>query len=100
MSVKGNSIDLVTIMRNNESDDIVEFKKNIKVEITHGYIEEKKERQKTEIQKENEKYSFIFNKSLPLEEVVSRFITIEYDKNIPTDRVDKYMNSPLTDILN
>ena len=76
------------------------FKKNIKVEITHGYIEEKKERQKTEIQKENEKYSFIFNKSLPLEEVVSRFITIEYDKNIPTDRVDKYMNSPLTDILN
>ena len=76
------------------------FKKNIKEEITHGYIEEKKERQKTEIQKENEKYSFIFNKSLPLEEVVSRFITIEYDKNIPTDRVDKYMNSPLTDILN
>ena len=75
-------------------------KKNIKVEITHGYIEEKKERQKTEIQKENEKYSFISDKSLPLEEVVSRFISIEYDKNIPTERVDDYMNLPLTELLN
>ena len=75
------------------------FNDKVKLEIQHGYIEEKKERQKEEIQKENEKYSFIFDKSLPLEDKISRFIAIEYNKNIPTDSVKKYLSSGLNEIL-
>ena len=75
------------------------FNDKVKLEIQHGYIEEKRERQKEEIQKENEKYSFIFDNSLPLEDKISRFIMIEYDKNIPTDKVKTYLSSSLNEIL-
>lgn len=75
------------------------FKDKVKVEIVHGYTEERKKRQKEEIDSKHKKYIFLFDKSLPLEEKVSRFISIEYDKNISSDIVSKYMYQPLNEIL-
>ena len=75
------------------------YNKNIKLEIQHGYIEEKRERQQTEIDAENSKYGFIFEESLPLEEEVSRFISVEYNKDIPLSNIKIYMYSELSDIL-
>lgn len=75
------------------------FKDNIKLDIQHGYIEEKRERQKTEIEVENQKYAFLYDKSLDIEDKITQFISIEYNKDIPLDNVKKYMNLPLTEIL-
>ena len=75
------------------------FNNNIKVEITHGFIEEKRKQQKEKIQTDNEKYSFIFDKNLDMEYKVSKFIVIEYNKNIPTDNIAKYIYKPLSEIF-
>lgn len=75
------------------------FKDHIKTEITHGYIEERREQQKEKIDAENKKYDFIFDKNLPLEEMTSRFISIEYNKNIPSDTVSMYLYHTLNEIL-
>ena len=75
------------------------FNNNIKVEITHGFIEEKRKQQKEKIQTDNEKYSFIFDKNLDMEYKVSKFIVIEYNKNIPTDNIAKYIYKPLSEII-
>lgn len=75
------------------------FNKAIKIEITNGYIKSKREQQQKEIQEENERYDFIFDKSLPIEEIVSRFISIEYNKEIPVDTIKHYLYEPLQDIL-
>lgn len=75
------------------------FNDKIKLNIVHGYIEEKKKQQKEIIKKENEKYSFIFDKSLDLENKVSQFISIEYHKDIPSDSTSKYLFLPLNQIL-
>lgn len=78
------------------------FKYNdkIKIEIVHGYIEEKRKHQKEQVKIDNEKYSFIFDKNLELEDKISRFIAIEYDRNIPTDNISNYIYKPLNEIIN
>ena len=77
------------------------FKTNekVKVEITHGYIEEKREKQREQIKLDNDKYSFVFNKSMPLEDKVNQFITVEYNKDIPVDRISNYLYKPLMEII-
>ena len=75
------------------------YNENIKVEIVHGYIEEKRKQQKEQVKTDNEKYSFIFDKNLELEDKISRFISLEYDKNIPTDNISNYIYKSLNEIL-
>ena len=75
------------------------YNNNIKVEIVHGYIEEKRKQQKEQVKTDNEKYSFIFDKNLEIEDKISRFITLEYDKNIPTDNISNYIYKSLNEIL-
>lgn len=71
----------------------------IKVEISHGYIESKKKREKEAIKENNDKYSMIFDKSIPIEEKVSYFISVEYNKDISRDSIDSYLHRSLEDIL-
>lgn len=75
------------------------YKDNAKLEITNGYIEEKRKVQKEKVDEENEKYSFIFDKSLPLEDKIERFISITYNKEIPSKRVSTYIYKPLNEII-
>ena len=72
---------------------------HIKVEITHGYIESKKKREKQKIQEGNNKYSILFDKSYPIEDKVSYFISIEYAKELSKEKVDMYLHQPLDSIL-
>lgn len=72
---------------------------NIKVEITHGYIDEKRKQQKEQVKEDNKKYAFIFDKSLPLEDKVSQFISVEYNKDIPSDLISDYLYKPLLEII-
>lgn len=71
----------------------------IKVEISHGYIESKKKREKEAIKENNDKYSMIFDKSIPIEEKVSYFISVEYNKDISRESIDSYLHRSLEDIL-
>lgn len=75
------------------------FNDNIKVNMVHGYIAEKKEKQKKEIEKENEKYAFIFDKNIEIPDQVSRFISIEYNKELPVELVNVYMTNSVEEIL-
>ena len=74
------------------------YNNKIKLEIVHGYIEEKRKQQKEQVKSDNEKYSFIFDKNLELEDKISRFIAIEYDKNIPTSNISNYIYKNLNEI--
>lgn len=75
------------------------FNDNIKLEIVHGYIEEKRKLQKEQVKTENEKYNFIFDKSLNLEDKISRFISIEYNKEIPVENISNYIYKNINEIL-
>jgi hypothetical protein len=75
------------------------YNDQIKLEITHGYIEKKRQAKKEKIESENEKYNFIFDKSQALEDVISRFIEIEYNRSIPSLEVKKYLLEPLTELI-
>lgn len=76
------------------------FNEKIKVEIVNGYIDVKRQQQKEEVKKENDKYSFIFDKNMSLEDKTSYFIGIEYNRNIPSDRISTYLYKPLNEIIN
>lgn len=76
------------------------FNDNIKVEITHGYIEDRRKQQKEEVKKDNDKYSFIFDKNLKIEDKTSMFISIEYNRNISSDKISTYLFEPLNKIIN
>lgn len=75
------------------------FNNNVKLEITNGYIDMKRKQQKEEVKKENDKYSFIFDRSMSLEDKTSYFIKIEYNRDIPSDIISDYLYKPLEDIL-
>lgn len=75
------------------------FHDNIKVDFTNGYVKEKKKKESEEIKKENDKYGFIFNKDMKFENKTAYFIQIEYNKDIPVERVSMYLYQPLNEIL-
>ena len=75
------------------------FNKNIKVNIVNGYIEAKKKQQKEKIKEDNDKYDFIFEKDISLQDKTSHFISIEYNRDITPDHIENYLTKPLNDIL-
>lgn len=75
------------------------FNKNIKVNIVNGYIEAKKKQQKEKIKEDNDKYDFIFEKDISLQDKTSHFISIEYNRDISPDHIENYLTKPLNDIL-
>jgi len=74
------------------------YNNNIKVLFTNGYIKSRKDKD-NETLKENDKYEFIFDKSLDIPTKVSQFISIEYNKNIPIGVIDRYLNADINEIL-
>lgn len=72
----------------------------VKLAMTHGYIEEKKKSMKEQIKTENDKYAFINDSNLPIENCVQEFITIEYNKTVPIQDINLIMNNSVEEILN
>ena len=94
------------VMTEGKKDDDLEMIDNLRSKIDSGdaklskdAIEEKRKQQKEQVKSDNEKYSFIFDKNLELEDKISRFIAIEYDKNIPTANISNYIYKNLNEIL-
>ena len=75
------------------------FNDNIKTEVVHGYVEKKKEKQKEQIRADNLKYSFIFDENLSIEEKTSRYIEIEYNKVIDSNKINKYLTLTLQELI-
>ena len=78
----------------------LKYKDNIKIDIVHGYIDERTKIKKEKINEESLKYSFIFNKSMSLEDKLSKFIEITYNKDILSSNISNYLYQPLNDIIN
>jgi hypothetical protein len=75
------------------------FNEQIKVNIVHGYSEEKKKKDKEEIEKWNEENAPYFNRNITIEDKVSYFIGMEFKREIKPDRVNIYLNKDLSEIL-
>ena len=78
----------------------LKYKDNIKIDIVHGYIDERTKIKKEKINEESLKYSFIFNKSMSLEDKLSKFIEITYNKDVLSSNISNYLYQPLNDIIN
>lgn len=76
------------------------FNDNIKVETVNGYVEEQRQRKKEQIEEDNKKYNFIFDNNLPIEEKISRYIAVEYNKDIPAEKISGYILLGLNEIIN
>lgn len=78
------------------------FKDNtdIKVNITNGYIEKRRQEDKKSVDADYEKYAPLFDPNKELEDQISFFIDVEYHKEIPPKLTSLYLYHTLTDILN
>lgn len=70
-----------------------------KIDITNGYIEQKRKQDKEKIENDNEKYSFIEDPNIKLSDKISKFIEIVYEKTIPNKNIDLYLYNTLSEIL-
>lgn len=75
------------------------FNDHIKMETVNGYVEEQKEQKKKQLKVENDKYEFIFDKSLPMEDKISQYVSLEYNRDIPPKKVNEYITNSLQEIL-
>ena len=75
------------------------FNDSIKVNIVHGYAEEKKKKEKEEVEKWNEENAPYFNRNISIEDKVAYFIHMEFKREIPTEKVGIYLNKELSEIL-
>ena len=75
------------------------FNKHIKTNIVHGYIDDKKKKNKEEIDKWNIENAPLFNKELSIEDKISFFISLEFKRELSTEKINLYINNSLSDIL-
>ena len=79
--------------------DKYKFNNDVKVNIVHGYNDEKKKKNKEEIEKWDIENAPIFDKNKSIEDKVSFFISLEFKREIKPERVNLYLNYPLSEIL-
>ena len=76
------------------------FNKHIKTNIVNGYIDDKKKKDKEEINRWNIENAPLFNKDLPIEDKISFFINLEFKKDLSPKKINLYINHNLSEILN
>lgn len=81
-------------------NDVFRDRDDIKVEITNGYIVTKRSSTKEEVKEVLNTYPYIFEKNSTAEENISYFIRDRYSKDVPVERVKKYLNFKALDLLN
>ena len=89
----------VEIMENNIKERY-RFNKHIKTNIVNGYIDDKKKKDKEEINRWNIENAPLFNKDLPIEDKISFFINLEFKKDLSPKKINLYINHNLSEILN
>lgn len=72
---------------------------NIKINIENGYIEQKREDGKKKLDEDYDKYAPIFDPNTEMEDRISYYVDVEYNKKIPVDLAALYLYHDLNDIL-
>lgn len=78
------------------------FVPNVKLDIVNGYVEKKKQTSRTEIDKLLTQYDMILDKKVAIEDKISYFINMTYEKNKEMDskKIKHYLDANLSDLLN
>lgn len=72
--------------------------KNVKIKLTNGFIKKNQKVNEEYLKETMQKYSFIFDKSMPIEEQGRLFILKKFEKDIPSDIIKFHLETK--DILN
>lgn len=80
-------------------NDKYKFNQNVKVNIVNGYIDEKKKKDKEELDQWNIENAPLLDPNKSIEEKVSYFISVEYKRDINPEKIKIYLNSPLSEII-
>ena len=67
--------------------------KNIKIKVTNGYVDKARKINKEYLKDTIQKYSFIFDKNMPIAEQSHQFILTKFEQDIPTERIDWHLNT-------
>ena len=66
---------------------------HIKIKVVNGYVDKARKVNKSYLEETVKKYSFIFDKNMPIEEQTHQFILTKFDQNIPSDRIDWHLKT-------
>lgn len=80
-------------------NDKYKFNQNVKVNIVNGYIDEKRKKDKEELDQWNIENAPLLDPNKSIEEKVSYFISVEYKRDINPEKIKIYLNSPLSEII-
>ena len=80
-------------------NDKYKFNQNVKVNIVNGYIDEKRKKDKEELDQWNIENAPLLDPNKSIEEKVSYFISVEYKRDITPKKIKIYLNSPLSEII-
>ena len=80
-------------------NDKYKFNQNVKVNIVNGYIDEKKKKDKEELDRWNIENAPLLDPNKSIEEKVSYFISVEYKRDITPEKIKIYLNNPLSEII-
>lgn len=73
--------------------------KNIKCEVTNGYIKKETKRKKSAFRESYEHFKYIFDKSLDTADKIHRFISVEYHYDMDREKIKKYLNDPIDKLI-
>ena len=80
-------------------NDKYKFNQNVKINIVNGYIDEKRKKDKEELEQWNSENAPLLDPNKSIEEKVSFFISVEYQRDIKPEKIKMYLYNPLNDIL-
>lgn len=80
-------------------NDKYKFNQNVKINIVNGYIDEKRKKDKEELEQWNIENAPLLDPNKSIEEKVSYFISVEYKRDINPEKIKIYLNSPLSEII-
>ena len=80
-------------------NDKYKFNQNVKVNIVNGYIDEKRKKDKEELDQWNIENAPLLDPNKSIEEKVSYFISVEYKRDITPEKIKIYLNNPLSEII-
>lgn len=67
--------------------------KNIKIKVTNGYISKSQKINETYLEETVKKYQFIFDKSMPMKEVLHQYILVKFERDVPSDVIDWHLTT-------
>ena len=80
-------------------NDKYKFNQNVKINIVNGYVDEKREKDKKELEQWNIENAPLLDPNKSIEEKVSYFISVEDKRDIKPKKIKIYLNSLLSEII-